>query len=90
MKENRFASALALIDQISDPGSLYPSCATCGLKERVYISTPSGEQHAAIWRCRELSTRFHREVIVTPEGSCYENNSLTDYYQPEEQTLYVW
>lgn len=89
MKENRFASALALIDQVSDQGS-DPSCATCRLKERVYISTPSGEQHAAIWRCRELSTRFRREVVVTPEGSCYENNSLTDYYQPEEETLYVW
>ena len=89
MKMNNFARAMTLIDQIEGTAQ-EPSCATCRLKERVYISSPNGDQHAAIWRCRELSTRFRREVVVTPEGSCYENNSLTDYYQPEEETLYVW
>ncbi len=65
-------------------------CATCRNKERVYISTADGSQHAAIWRCRELSERFRREVLVQPEGSCFENRSLSDYYEPQEENHYVW
>jgi len=93
VKERLFESAIPKGHELAgEPheAAAEPSCATCRLKERVYITSPEGTQHAAIWRCRELSERFRREVIVRPDGNCYENNSLTDYYLPQEAALYIW
>ena len=56
-------------------------CATCALKERVYITTPDGRQSAAVWRCRILSQKQQAEVLVQPHENCFEHRSLTDYWQ---------
>jgi hypothetical protein len=62
-------------------------CASCRHKERVYITTPSGRQTAAVWRCRTLSQKTQREVLVQPHENCYEHRSLSDYWEAEETGL---
>lgn len=54
-------------------------CATCRLKERVYAKTPSGKQHAAVWRCRVLSQLTRDEVLVQPHENCFDHRSLSDH-----------
>ncbi len=73
--------------QTNTTDSALHECATCALKERVYITTPNGRQTAAIWRCRVLSAKKREEVLVQPHESCFEHNSLTDYWQPTQAEL---
>ncbi len=62
-------------------------CVTCGQKERVYVVAPNGRQTAGIWRCRVLSQKTRREVIVQPEEDCFVHRSLSDYWQPTDKAL---
>lgn len=62
-------------------------CASCRLKERVYVKTPNGKQHAAIWRCRVLSQLTREEVLVQPHENCFDHGSLSDYWEESELAL---
>jgi hypothetical protein len=65
-------------------------CATCSHKQRVLVSTPDGKKFAAVWRCWELTQRFHKEILVEPTGSCFDSNSMTDFWSLTDQTGLVW
>ena len=56
-------------------------CAACRHKERVYLTSPSGTQTAAVWRCRMLSQKTRSEVLVQPHENCFEHRSLSDYWE---------
>ena len=62
-------------------------CATCRLKERVYVKTPNGKQHAAIWRCRVLSQLTREEILVQPHENCFDHGSLSDHWEESEMAL---
>ena len=62
-------------------------CASCRHKSRVYLTSPSGEQTAAVWRCGLLSQKTQREVIVQPHENCYEHRSLSDYWEQTNLAL---
>ena len=62
-------------------------CADCRHKERVYLTSPNGNQTAAVWRCRTLSQKTQSEVLVQPHENCFEHRSLTDHWQPTEREL---
>jgi hypothetical protein len=62
-------------------------CATCRLKDRVYVKTPNGKQYAALWRCRVLSKKTREEVLVQPHENCYDHRSLSDYWEESDLAL---
>lgn len=62
-------------------------CATCRHKDRVYVKTPNGKQHAALWRCRVLSQKTHNEVLVQPHENCYDHRSLSDHWEESDLAL---
>jgi hypothetical protein len=65
-------------------------CATCSHKQRIVLSSSGGKKIAIVWKCHELSRRRFEEVLVEPQESCFEKNSLTDYWSLTEQTDLVW
>jgi hypothetical protein len=62
-------------------------CATCALKDRVYVKTPNGKQFAALWRCGVLSQKTKEEVLVQPHENCYDHRSLSDYWEKSDLAL---
>ena len=62
-------------------------CASCGHKNRVYLTSPSGVQTAAVWRCGLLSQKTREEVLVQPHENCFEHRSLSDHWQPTRLAL---
>jgi hypothetical protein len=62
-------------------------CATCGHKKRVYLSAPTGQQTAAVWRCGLLSQKTQREVLVQPHENCFEHRSLSDHWEKSSLEL---
>ncbi len=62
-------------------------CASCRHKDRVYVTSPSGTQTAAVWRCRMLSQKTQAEVLVQPHENCFEHRSLSDYWAQTTLTL---
>ena len=62
-------------------------CAACRHKERVYLMSPDGRRSAAVWRCRPLSQKTQREVLVQPHEDCFEHRSLTDHWEPTTREL---
>ncbi len=56
-------------------------CASCRHKDRVYVTSPSGTQTAAVWRCRMLSQKTRSEVLVQPHENCFEHRSLSDHWE---------
>ena len=62
-------------------------CATCRHKNRVYLTSPSGTQTAAVWRCGLLSQKTQSEVIVQAHENCFEHRSLTDHWEKSSLAL---
>ena len=62
-------------------------CASCRHKDRVYLTSPSDTQTAAVWRCKVLSQKTHEEVLVQPHENCFEHRSLTDHWQETSLAL---
>ncbi len=62
-------------------------CATCRHKTRVYLTSPSGTQTAAVWRCRLLSQKTGEEVLVQPHEDCWTHRSLTDHWEESRLAL---
>lgn len=76
---------LELLERTAPAAETQHECATCDHKNRVYLTSPSGKQTAAVWRCGLLSQKTQKEVIVQPHENCFEHRSLTDYW--EESSL---
>ena len=62
-------------------------CASCRQKNRVYLTSPNGEQTAAVWRCGLLSQKTQQEVLVQPHENCFEHRSLTDHWEQSDLVL---
>ena len=62
-------------------------CATCRHKNRAYLTSPSGTQTAAVWRCGLLSQKTQSEVIVQAHENCFEHRSLTDHWEKSSLAL---
>ena len=71
----------------SDWNNARHECAACRHKERVYLTSPSGTQTAAVWRCRTLSQKTQTEVLVQPHEDCFQHRSLTDHWEPTQREL---
>ena len=71
----------------TDSNTTPHECATCRHKERVYLTSPDGKRTAAVWRCRTLSQKTQKEVLVQPQENCFAHRSLTDYWQPTARDL---
>jgi hypothetical protein len=78
------------LSEVAEAASQEHICATCSNKERVMVSSASGSQLAVVWRCRELTQRFHKEILVQPTGSCFEAKSVTDFWRESNRTDLVW
>jgi hypothetical protein len=65
-------------------------CATCIHKQRVMISASGGNKIAAVWKCRELSKRFFKDIRIEGSGTCFDAGSITDYWAVTNQTDLVW
>ena len=76
---------LELLERPTPAAEAQHECATCRHKDRVYLTSPSGTQTAAVWRCGLLSQKTQSEVLVQPHENCFEHRSLTDYW--EESSL---
>ena len=62
-------------------------CASCRHKDRVYLTSPSGAQTAAVWRCGLLSQKTQKEVLVQPHENCFVHRSLSDYWEASSLDL---
>jgi len=65
-------------------------CATCRHKHRIMLSQSGGKKIAVVWRCRELSKRRFKNVIVDPQGSCITQKSDVDYWSLTPEKDLVW
>ena len=72
---------LELLERATPAAETQHECATCGHKNRVYLTSPSGAQTAAVWRCGLLSQKTQKEVLVQPHENCFKHRSLTDYWE---------
>lgn len=89
----RLESSPMTLELLEKPGPDTPpeetlhECASCRHKDRVYVTSPSGTQTAAVWRCRMLSQKTRSEVLVQPHENCFEHRSLSDYWAQTTLTL---
>ena len=79
--------ALELLERPTKATEIQHECATCRHKNRVYLTSPSGAQTAAVWRCGLLSQKTQTEVIVQPHENCFEHRSLTDHWEESSLAL---
>jgi hypothetical protein len=73
--------------KVADDPDAPHECADCRHKERVYLVSPDGLRTAAVWRCRPLSQKTQREVLVQPHENCFEHRSLSDHWEPTRREL---
>ena len=78
---------LELLERPAPATDIQHECATCGHKNRVYLTSPSGTQTAAVWRCGLLSQKTQSEVLVQPHENCFEHRSLTDHWEESSLAL---
>ena len=78
---------LTLLERPTADTETLHECASCRHKDRVYLTSPSGAQTAAVWRCGLLSQKTGEEVLVQPHENCFEHRSLSDHWQETSLAL---